>query len=319
MASSPLPTVPSPDPDPGSGAAFAEISPQYADVGRGITLCYETLGNPADETLLLVTGLGNQLIEWHRELCEQFVSEGFHVVRFDNRDAGRSTFIDQPVDLEQVLLAMADLQEPTVPYLLSDMAVDTVGLLDHLGVARAHVMGISLGGMIGQQLAIDCAGRIASLCSVMARTGDPDVGLPTGAGLAALVEPAAETLEEAIAGAIRHSKIWGSVGASEEDIRAAQTAKWNRKYDPAGTERQFAAMLASGSRSDELRTTKVPILAIHGTRDQMIQPDGSERLAEVVPDATLLLIDEMGHDLARWTWPQLVAAITSHARGHPAD
>jgi pimeloyl-ACP methyl ester carboxylesterase len=297
---------------------YAETSPQFAEVGSGITLCYETLGDPADPTLLLIMGLGNQLIEWHRDLCEQFVSEGFHVIRFDNRDAGRSTFVDDPVDVQEVLLALGALQEPTVPYLLADMAADTVGLLDHLGIAQAHVVGISLGGMIGQQLALDAPERVASLSSLMARTGDPDVGLPSAAGLNALMERAAETLDAVIAGAIAHSKVWGSVGASEDDIRAAQTAKWNRKYDPSGTERQFAAILASGSRSDRLRTTTVPTLAIHGTKDELIQPDGSERLAEVVPDAKLVLIEDMGHDLARWTWPLLVDAITAHTREHPA-
>lgn len=300
------------------GGPFAETTPRFADVGRNVTLCYETLGDPGLPTLLLIMGHGNQLIDWHLELCAQFVAEGFHVVRFDNRDAGRSSFIDEPVDLEAVIQAFVALDDPPVPYLLSDMATDTVGLLDHLGVAQAHVVGVSLGGMIAQQLAIDAPQRMASLCSIMSRTGDADVGLPTAAGLQALLEPGADTLEQIIERALVHSKIWGSVDASEDDIRAVRTAKWHRKHDPAGIDRQTAAMLASGSRTDQLRTTTVPTLAIHGTRDQLIQPDGSERLVEVVPDAELLLIEGMGHDLARWTWPQIVGAITAHARRHPA-
>lgn len=300
-------------PPPAAGP-YVEIAPRYVDVGRGITLCYETLGEVDDPTLLLIGGHGSQLIDWHRELCELLVAEGFHLVRFDNRDAGRSTFVDDPVDLARVARAIAALEQPSVPYLLSDMAADTIGLLDHLGVAQAHVVGVSLGGMIGQQLVIDAPQRTASLCSIMSSPDYPNIGGPTTEALAALMEPGADTLEESIERAIAQAEVWGSEGVSEEDIRTFRAAKWNRQHDPAGTERQTAAILASGGRTEQLRATPVPTLAIHGTRDQLCQPEGSERLAEVVPDAKLLLVEGMGHDLTSWVWPQLVGAIAAHAR-----
>lgn len=285
----------------------------FADVGGGITLCYETLGSPDDPALLLIMGLGNHLFEWPRALCEEFVAAGFRVVRFDNRDAGRSTYVDRPVDLGEVANAVLQLQEPEVPYVLSDMARDTVGLLDVLGIDRAHVVGMSLGGMIAQQLAIDAPDRVVSLTSIASRTGDPSTGVPSSAGLQALLQPPALTRESAIQRALDNAEVWGSEGYSPDYIRVVQAAKWDRCYDAAGTARQLAALLASPNRDEGLKRAGVPILGIHGTRDQFMQPDGSTHMADVVPGTEVRLIEGMGHDLTRWTWPHLVEAIVAHA------
>jgi pimeloyl-ACP methyl ester carboxylesterase len=289
--------------------------PSFADIGNGVTLCYETFGDPSDPILLLINGLGGQLIEWRAELCQRFVAEGFHVVRFDNRDVGLSTFLSEPVDVADVVQAVLNGDELEVPYLLSDMATDAVGLLDHLGVHRAHVVGLSLGGMIAQTMAIEHEHRVASLTSMMSRTGDMDVGLPTDEALAALMAPPSSTRDEAIETSVKHSRLWGGSLADEADVRAVAAAKWDRQNTLDGTARQFAALIASGSRSESLRRLSLPTLVIHGAEDTLIQPDGGQRTAEVIPDARLLLVDGMGHDLPRAVWPQLVEAIANHARG----
>jgi pimeloyl-ACP methyl ester carboxylesterase len=286
----------------------------FADVDRGITLCYETFGDPRDPTLLLIMGLGGQMIEWRTELCEELAGRGFHVVRFDNRDAGLSTFVPETVDVFAVFEAVADGDDPHVPYRLSDMARDTVGLLDHLGVDRAHVVGMSLGGMIAQMVAIEHADRVASLTVLMSTTGDPDVGMPAPESLEAMVEPPPATLDAAEERRIRHAGLWGSPGLWDpDDLRQITRRLWDRRNDPHGSARQLAAILASGSRSEQLRRLDIPTLVIHGTEDRLVAPSGGQRLAEVIPGAELLVIEGMGHDLARPLWPRLVEAIAGHA------
>jgi pimeloyl-ACP methyl ester carboxylesterase len=290
----------------------------FADLGE-ITLCYETFGDAADPTLLLVMGLGAQMIAWDTELCEQIAARGFRVVRFDNRDAGLSTFLPEPVDVFQIMQALGGGELPAVPYLLVDMARDAVGLLDHLGVAKAHVVGASLGGMIAQTIAIEHPERVASLTSVMSTTGDPDVGMPSAEAIAALLEPPPTTLEGLADRRVSSAYIWGSVGLFDEDeLRAEAATSWARQNDPFGVARQLAAILASGSRSDALRTLDISTLVIHGTIDNLVAPSGGERTAEVVPDAKLLMMDGMGHDLPRALWPQFVDAVATHAALHPA-
>lgn len=314
-AASPSPPGPASGPVP--DGPYGESSPSYADVGNGITLCYETFGDPADPAMLLVVGLGGQLIEWPNDLCRRLVAAGFHVVRFDNRDAGLSTHLDEQVDVMEVMRWVAAGEEAEVPYHVGDMADDAAGLLDHLGVERAHVVGMSLGGMIAQELAIRYEDRVTSLVALMTTTGDPDVGMPTPAALQVMLTPPARTRGEAMEQGVAHSRVWGSEGFDEDDVRARHGAKWDRDNDPYGTARQLAAILASGSRSDSLSSVSVPTLVIHGDLDQLIQPSGGQRLAEVVPDAALLRIPEMGHDFDRRLWPKLVEAITAHAARHP--
>jgi pimeloyl-ACP methyl ester carboxylesterase len=248
---------------------------------NGIEICYDTIGDPSDPSMLLVMGLGSQLIHWDAEFCRGLAARGFHVVRFDNRDVGLSSHLDARVDLLAVMNARGRGAVPRVPYLLSDMAADAVGLLDHLGVEQAHLVGVSLGGMIAQTIAIAHPERVRTLTSV------------------------------------HHAHVWGSPGhLDDERLRRIAGEAWDRAHDSAGVVRQLAAIMASGSRSAALARLAVPTLVIHGTADTLVQPSGGERTAEVVPDAKLLMVDGMGHDLAPPLWPELIEAITAHAAEH---
>jgi pimeloyl-ACP methyl ester carboxylesterase len=291
-------------------AAFAELG--------DITLCYETFGDDADPTMLLIMGLGAQMIAWDTELCEMLAARGFRVVRYDNRDTGLSTFLPEPVEVFEVIRQMGNGEPPSVPYLIADMADDAIGLLDHLGVAQAHVVGASLGGMIAQAVAIAHPGRVASLTSVMSTTGDPEVGMPSAEAIQALLEPPPANAEQLGERRVRCAHIWGSKGLFDEDeLRREAREHWERQSDPDGVTRQFAAILASGSRSDDLRRLDLPTLVVHGTIDNLVAPSGGERTAEVVPDAKLLMIEGMGHDLPRPLWGRFVDAVVAHAEQHP--
>ena len=284
---------------------------------NGIDICYETLGDAGDPTVLLVAGLGSQMISFAPELCAGIAGRGFHVVRFDNRDTGRSSRIDAPVDVLAAMRAAGSGETPQVPYLLSDMAADAVGLLDHLGVAGAHLVGVSMGGMIVQTMAVEHRQRARSLTSIMSTTGDPDVGGSSREARAALFGPASRTRDEYQDAAVRNAGIWGSPGLYDEQrVRRVAGEAWDRGYDPRGTARQMAAVLASGSRSAALARIDVPTLVIHGTADTLVQPSGGERTAEVVAGARLLLVEGMGHDLAPPLWPRLIDAVTEHAGEH---
>ena len=282
---------------------------------NGIELCYETFGEPDDPTMLLVMGLGSQMIHWPDDFCAALAARGYQVVRFDNRDMGESTWFDGGGTAGvQTAIGGGDV---AVPYLLSDMADDAVGLLDHLGTDRAHVLGVSMGGMIAQTIAIRHPARVASLTSVMSTTGDPDVGTPTSEAMSALMAPPAATREAYQDAVVHHADVWGSPGLfDEERLRETAARAWDRGYNPAGTARQVLAILSSGSRSAELARLSVPTLVIHGTADTLVQPSGGERTAEVIPDAKLLVIDGMGHDVPPPLWPQLIDAIAGHAAEH---
>jgi len=290
----------------------------FAEVGNGITLCYDTFGDPSDPTLLLIMGLGAQMTSWEADFCEQIAAHGFHVVRFDNRDAGLSTFMPVPVDVFHIIQQVGAGEVPDVPYLLTDMARDTVGLLDHLGVAQAHVVGASLGGMIAQTVAIEHPERVASLTSIMSTTGDPDVGQPTSEALGVLLTPPPQTREQMQDRRVAGAHAFGSTGLWDEvTMRARAGEQWDRKHDATGVARQLVAILASGSRTEQLRSLDVPTLVVHGTIDNLVGPSGGERTAEVVPDAKLLLVEGMGHDLPLSLWPKVVEAVTTHAAQHP--
>jgi pimeloyl-ACP methyl ester carboxylesterase len=283
-------------------------------VVNGIEIHHETIGDPADPTMLLIMGLGTQMIGWDIEFCRSLADRGFHVVRYDNRDVGLSTHFDEPVDLFGLLGSFAGGDPVEVPYLLTDMAADAAGLLDHLDVEQAHVVGVSMGGMIAQTLAIEHADRVLTLTSIMSTTGDPDVGAPTAEAMQAIMAPPATTREEAADTFVMHAHTWGSPAHIDEDrLRAISNAAYDRAHDPEGGARQLAAVLASGSRSEALRGLAIPALVIHGTEDKLVQPSGGERTAEVIPDAKLVMIDGMGHDLPPQLWPQVIDAIATHA------
>ena len=286
-----------------------------AALPTGIELEYDSFGSPGDPPLLLVMGFTAQMIGWDEEYCRMLAGRGHHVIRFDNRDCGLSTRLDGvEVDLTAVLGAAlhGTGEMPAVPYLLSDMAADAIGLLDHLGLDRAHVMGASMGGMIVQTMAIEHPERIASLTSVMSTTGAPDVGRPTPEAMEALLaEPPTDR-----AAYIESSSRW-AVWASRrhhdaERARESAAASYDRAFYPEGGSRQMAAILASGDRTERLSGVTAPTLVIHGTDDTLIHPSGGEATAAAIPGARLLMVDDMGHDHPPALWPLLVDAITGH-------
>jgi pimeloyl-ACP methyl ester carboxylesterase len=285
---------------------------------NGLTISYETLGDPSDPALLLIMGLGAQLIDWPDEFCRLLADRGFHVIRFDNRDIGLSTWLDELPLPDLAAIFGGDFT--TVPYLLSDMAADTAGLLKELGVQRAHVVGASMGGMIAQQLAIDSPDLVASLCSIMSTTGDREVGHPTPEAAAALMRPAATDREGAIASAVAGSKVIGSYSLGvfevpEDELARRAATKYDRAFHPAGTARQYGAIIASPDRTAALGAVTVPTQVIHGEADPLVALSGGRATAAAVPGAKLLVIPGMGHDLPRGAWDQVVEAIASNALG----
>jgi pimeloyl-ACP methyl ester carboxylesterase len=286
-------------------------------VTTGITIEYETFGKASDPTVLLIAGYGSQLISWAPGLCTLIADAGRHVVRFDNRDVGLSTQLDdRPVDMRALVQAASDGGHDAVralaPYTLSDMAADAVGLLDAIGVDRAHVVGASMGGMIAQTVAIEHPDRTATLTSIMSTTGEREYGRSTPEAQAALTGPRpgdrAAYIEAADRTLVYLSKRYGSV----EWAREYAAAQYDRAYRPDGMVRQMAAIMASGSRADGLRALRAPTLVIHGLDDTLIAPSGGERTAELVPGAELLLVPDMGHDRPEPLWPVLAHAIVAH-------
>ena len=282
-----------------------------AALRNGIELEYDTFGSPDDPALLLVQGFTAQLISWDPALCEQLAGGGRFVIRFDNRDCGLSTcFDDVRVDLGAVIsAAMAGEPIPPVPYTLSDMAADGVGLLDQLGIEQAHVMGASMGGMIAQTMAIEHPTRVTSLISIMSMTGELDYGTPTPEALAVLMTPP-PTERAAFVASAAAVAVWSS--RRHFDVTRMQE-QFGRSYDrhfyPEGAPRQLAAVYASGSRAEALRTIAAPTLVVHGLDDTLVTPSGGRRTAELVPTASLLTVADMGHDLPPALWPFLTSAI----------
>lgn len=269
-------------------------------VNGDIRLCYDTIGEPEDPALLLVAGLGNQLTSWPAELCESFVDRGFFVVRFDNRDSGLSTILDD-----------------TRPYSLADMAADAVAVLDDLGVARAHVFGHSLGGMIAQVLAIEHPSRVATLSVLSTSTGEEAYGRPTEEALAAVSRAAPATVEEAIEADVANRRIWASPSWFDEElVRERFREAYARSFTPGGSLRQLVAILDAPPRDAALRALAVPTLVMHGTLDPLVGMDGGERLASLVPGATFLAIEGLAHDLPVQVWQQVISAVTAHVSSH---
>ncbi|WBL36945.1 alpha/beta fold hydrolase [Tepidiforma flava] len=281
---------------------------------NGIELYYETHGDPGGRPLLLVMGLGAQLTLWEPGLCDLLVRQGFYVIRFDNRDVGLSSKIEggpQP----DIAKAMAG-DHSTASYTLWDMADDAAGLLDHLGIARAHIAGASMGGMIVQCMAIRHGSRVRSMTSIMSTTGNPAVGQPQPEAMAALLAPPPESREAAIEQGLKTWKIIGSPGypPDEAELRARLAADYDRCFYPEGTARQLVAILATGDRTEGLRGVRVPTLVIHGEADPLVTLSGGQATAEAVPGARLLTFPGMGHDLPKQLWPQFAEALAELAR-----
>jgi pimeloyl-ACP methyl ester carboxylesterase len=283
----------------------------------GIELEYRTTGDPSNPPLLVVCGYTSQLISWREGYIERLAAQGLHVIQFDNRDVGLSTKLDgQHVAPGAVLKAsLAGDPLPSVPYTLSDMAADGIGLLDHLGIDRAHIVGNSMGGMIVQTMAIEHPHRIASVTSVMSSTGDPRVGAPTAEARAGLLAPQPSDRGAYVEQAAANGAIWGSRRYYDADaVRELAGAAFDRCYYPEGATRQLAAVYASGDRSAGLSTLEVPMLVIHGRDDTLITPEGGDRTAALVPGSKYLLLSDMGHDHPEPLWPVLAEAIGGHTR-----
>jgi len=281
----------------------------------GIEICYETFGDDARPTIMLIMGLGGQMISWPDEFCEVLVERGYHVVRFDNRDVGRSTWLDTPdFDPGVALMELMGGGQPEVPYMLDDLAADAVSLLDHLGIESAHIVGVSMGGMIAQSIAIGWPDRTRSLTSIMSTTGEPDVGQPRPEVLGALLESAPADPEAAVQAGVEIDRIISSPDHFDEALSRAKTERAvARGVNPAGVARQMAAIVSSPPRNDGLESLSMPTLVIHGRQDPLVTFDGGERTAKLVPGAEFMAIDDMGHDIPVAHHARVTEAITTLA------
>jgi pimeloyl-ACP methyl ester carboxylesterase len=292
---------------------------EIAQVGD-VELAYETFGDPAHPAMLLVMGLATQMLGWRAGFCEALAERGFRVIRFDNRDVGRSTRFSshRPPTRSQLLRRDAS----AAAYSLADMADDGVGLLDVLGIARAHVVGASMGGMIAQTIAFRHPERVLSLVSIMSNTGARWSGQPSLSTYSVLLKRAPRDREGFVAHQMDVLARIGSPGfeRDEDDQREMAGASYDRGHDPASAGRQLAAIIASGDRTDDLARIDVPALVIHGTKDKLVAPSGGRATAKAIPGARLVTIDGMGHDLPRGAWPRIVEAIAENAAraGAPA-
>jgi pimeloyl-ACP methyl ester carboxylesterase len=286
---------------------------------NGVELCYEIFGDAAAEPMILIMGLGAQMVLWDDDFCRRLAERGFRVIRFDNRDIGQSSKMSGGKPLGALeLLKLRLLKIPVkAPYRLRDMAQDTIGLMDTLGIASAHLVGASMGGMIAQEMAISFPKRLRSLTSIMSTTGNPKVPGPTREAAAMLTAPPPKSYDEYIE---RFAKTWKLLRAGsfpEDEARDRERAErcFSRGLSPAGVGRQLRAILASGSRKERLRTVKTPTLVIHGTVDPLVHPMGGKDTAASIPGAKLIMIERMGHALPIPMWPQIIDAIDKHAHG----
>jgi pimeloyl-ACP methyl ester carboxylesterase len=268
-----------------------------------VEIYYETFGNPEDPALVLVNGLGSQCINYAEEWCELFEAEGYRVIRFDNRDTGLSSKLEG------------------VDYTPADMANDVVAVLDAEGIDRAHVLGLSMGGMIVQRLAIDHPDRLLTMTSVMSRTGEPGFGDSSPEALAFLTAPPAKSREEYIENHVAAIAVYGSKPEWIDDdaTRARAAAAYDRCFCPAGIGRQMHAIMRDGSRDEALKAVTLPVLVMHGSRDSLIQPSGGRHTADVIPGARYVEIDGMGHDYPPPVWEQFVDTWAAFAAEHRAN
>jgi pimeloyl-ACP methyl ester carboxylesterase len=290
-----------------------EMAEHMAKIGD-LEICYETFGSPDDPALLLVMGLGTQMIGWPDAFCANLAERGFHVIRYDNRDVGRSTHLRwlRAPTIKQLLLR----DRSAAAYSLADMAGDGIGLLDHLGIERAHVAGASMGGMIAQTMAARFPERVLSLASIMSNTGHRWKGMPGLRVYPIFMRRPADNREGAIESTVSTFRLIGSPGFPfhEEELRRIAQLSYDRGYNPAGTARQLAAILVAGERVEDLRRIVAPTVVIHGTRDRMVRPSGGRETAKAIAGARLVEIDGMGHDLPVGAWEQVIDAIVSNAQ-----
>jgi pimeloyl-ACP methyl ester carboxylesterase len=290
---------------------------QFCDVGRGVRLCYRTCGDPSAEPLLLITGLGQQLNSWPSAFCDALAARGHHVLRFDNRDIGRSSRSPFPPPSK---LQLAIRRFPSTQYTLADMAEDTDGLIAGLGLDSAHIVGASMGGMIGQTLAARHPERVRTLTSIISTTGAARVGGPALSTWRRMATPPPKDKERWLD---RTVEMWRHIASrgfpfDEVQVRTVARESWERGGGTAlrvGVTRQLAAIMKSGDRTTELHRITAPTLVIHGDRDRMVHPSGARATARAIPGARLYTIAGMGHDLPVGAWPELIDLITQHVQG----
>ena len=287
------------------------MSPEVIrDAGpSGIDIAYERFGDHDAPPVLLVMGLATQMLGWHEDFCSALVARGLHVIRFDNRDVGLSTHLHDAREPDVMAALSGDTSSAS--YTLSDMAGDSVGLLNALGLDSAHIVGASMGGMIAQTIAIEHPSCVRSLTSIMSTTGDPTVGQATQEALGALLAAPATSRQEAVDRAVSIFRVIGSPGfeLDEPELREWAGLAYDRADDPLGVARQLLAIIASGDRTASLRSLHVPTLVLHGADDPLVNVSGGRATADAIPDAELLIFDGMGHDLPRALWPEITSRI----------
>ena len=287
---------------------------------NGIDIAYDDRGNRDDPAILLIMGLATQMIAWPELLCDGLAARGFRVVRFDNRDVGLSTKFEAapPIDLGAILQQVMAGEKINPPYDLTDMAADTVGLMDRLEIDKAHVVGASMGGMIAQIVAAKYPNRVRSLVSIMSSSGAPGLPQAKPEATTAIMQTRPDGSDRELA--IQHGMgVYRAIGSPgfptpDNELRAKVGAAFDRSYYPAGTGRQFAAIVASGSRVEMLKKLSVPTLVLHGADDPLVPVEAGRHTAAQIPGSTLTIIPGMGHDLATGLIPILVEAIATHCR-----
>ncbi len=282
---------------------------------NNIELDYETFGDPSAKPLLLVMGLGAQRIRWDELLIDKIVKRGFYVITFDNRDIGLSTKFEEAgvPDIMKAATAGMKGEKVDAPYLLKDMADDAVGLLDALGIEKAHICGASMGGMIVQEIAINHPSRVLSLTSIMSTTGAPGLPPAKPQAMQILMKPAPQEREASIEASIEAGRVlYGSFPYDEEKARKLAGINYDRSFYPQGMGRQMLAIMASGDRTEKLASVKVPTLVMHGKDDPLVLVECGIATSEAIPGSELLLIEKMGHSTPPEAWPQIVNAIVSN-------
>jgi pimeloyl-ACP methyl ester carboxylesterase len=284
---------------------------------NGIQIEYETFGEPDSPALILIMGLAGQLIDWDEKLCRQLAQNGHYVIRFDNRDAGLSSKMEKAgvPDMMQTIEAVMKGEMINPPYTIEDMAADTVGLQDALGIGKAHICGISMGGMIAQTIALNYPNRVLSLISIYSRTGDPGEPLPKPEAMELFLTPPPEGREAYIEFGVKffttisgprfpYDKVW---------LRKHVAQTYDRSYCPQGAARQLVAMFAQKNRKPALESLSAPTLVIHGADDPLLRVECGKITAAAIPGASLMIIDGMGHDLPHGgAWPQIIDALAEH-------
>jgi pimeloyl-ACP methyl ester carboxylesterase len=288
---------------------------QIACLPDGLEICYQTFGDPSARPLLLVMGLGGPMTWWPVDLCRQLAGEGFFVIRYDNRDTGRSTRLRQHRVSQGDLVRAFLGRRVHVPYSLRHMAGDGIALLDHLGIEAAHVAGVSMGGMIAQTMAIEHPDRVLSLTSIMSTTGRRTQGFQHPMLLPGLLQRAARTKEEYVEGTVKFSKLIGSPGYPEDDdvVRARADETWERGISFKDVPRHMIAVITQRDRTEALRQLRIPVTVVHGLNDKMVHVSGGRGTAKAVPGARLVLVPGMGHNLPSGLFDTLTEAITSTA------